>query len=96
MAVSCPRLPREPFTAEGLDRQLDREARYFFTEDRNLRIDPENKTITVSEILDFYEEDFTAQDGSLTTYIDQYTESSIPRNFEVDFFDYDWTVNVQP
>ncbi len=96
MAVSCPRLPREPFTAEGLDRQLDREARYFFTEDRNLRIDPENKTITVSEILDFYEEDFTAQDGSLTTYIDRYTESSIPRNFEVGFFDYDWTVNVQP
>ena len=96
MAVSCPRLPREPFTAEDLDRQLDREARYFFAEDRNLRIDPESKTITVSEILDFYEQDFTTQEGSLTAFIDRYTEGPIPRDFEVGFFDYDWTVNQQP
>jgi hypothetical protein len=96
MAVSCPRLPREPFTAEGLDRQLDREAKYFFTEGRNLRIDPENKAITVSEILDFYEEDFTAQEGFLTAYIDRYTEESVLRDFVVGFFDYDWTVNQQP
>lgn len=96
MAVSCPRLPRKPFTAEHLDRQLDREARYFFAEDRNLRIDPEGKAVTVSEILEFYEQDFTAQDGPLTAYIDRYTEASIPRDFQVGFFDYDWTVNKQP
>jgi hypothetical protein len=96
MAVSCPRLPREPFTEAQLDRQLDREARYFFAEERNLRIDSQGKKVTVSEILEFYEEDFTAQEGSLTAYIDRYTEASIPRDFEVGFFDYDWTVNRQP
>ncbi len=96
MAVSCARLPREPFTAEGLDQQLEHEAERFFAEKRNLEVQPEKRWVRVSEILDFYTEDFTAKTGSLVAYINRYHDGRIPEDFEVRFFDHDWTVNRQP
>jgi hypothetical protein len=52
--------------------------------------------VRVAEILDFYTEDFTAKAGSLVAYINRYNDGPIPEDFEVRFFDYDWTVNRQP
>ena len=50
----------------------------------------------VGEILDFYTEDFTAKTGSLVACINRYHDGPIPEDFEVRFFDHDWTVNRQP
>ncbi|MEE8293188.1 MAG: hypothetical protein V3R22_02095 [Kiloniellales bacterium] len=50
----------------------------------------------VGEILDFYTEDFTAKTGSLVACINCYHDGPIPEDFEVRFFDHDWTLNRQP
>ncbi len=96
MAVSCPRLPRVPFRAESLDAQLDREARRFFAEARNLSVDHAARTVTYSEILDFFPEDFLAEAPSLAAYASRFTEEPIPEDYAVRFVDYDWRVNRQP
>ncbi len=96
MSVSCPRLPREVFTAEKLEAQLDREAKLFFNEPRNVAVDDATKTIKVSEILKFYTEDFLAQAPSLPAYINRYRDVKVPEEYRVTFFDYDWTINRQP
>lgn len=49
---SCPYLPAEAFTGEQLDAQLDREAKKFCTETRNVRL--EGTTLYLSEIFKFY------------------------------------------
>lgn len=95
MSVSCPRLPREPFLPETLDRQLDQEARRFFNEDRNVLVDVNAKVVRFSEILDFYPEDFLAKSPSLIAYVNQYREIRIPEDYTVRFFAYDWTINRQ-
>lgn len=95
MAVSCPRLPREPFRAETLDQQLDREARRFFNEARNVEVDPAAKLVRLSEILDFYPDDFLLKSPSLIAYVNQYREAKIPEDYAVRFFSYDWTINRQ-
>lgn len=95
MAVSCPRLPREPFRAETLDQQLDREARRFFNEERNVEVDPAAKVVRLSEILDFYPDDFLLKSPSLIAYVNQYREVKIPADYAVRFFSYDWTINRQ-
>ena len=95
MAVGCPRLPGVPFTAAGLDDQLDREARRFFAEPRNLRLVPERKTVRLSEILRFYKEDFLRRSPSLIAYANRYAPEKIPEDYQVEFSDYDWTVNDQ-
>lgn len=95
MAVSCPRLPREPFRPATLDEQLDREARRFFNEDRNVLVDDNAKVVRLSAILDFYPADFLAKSRSLIDYVNQYRDSRIPEEFAVRFFPYDWTINRQ-
>ena len=96
MAVSCPRLPRVPFRAESLDAELDRQARFFFSEARNLRIDTATRTVWLSKILDFYTGDFLAKAPSLIAYANRYSREAIPLDYTVRFIPYDWTVNRQP
>ena len=96
MARSCPRLPRTAFTAAGLDTELDRESRRFFNETRHVALDDARKVVRISEILDFFPEDFLAKAPSLIAYINRYRETPVPADYKVEFIDYDWTVNRQP
>jgi hypothetical protein len=52
----------------------------------------------VSEILDFYTEDFvvSGDQQDLLTYINRYQKVTIPADYKVEFIDYDWTINQQP
>jgi hypothetical protein len=92
-AVSCPVLPRTPFTAPGLNEELDRETRAFFARPENLRIDDGQRTVFFNEILKFYTEDFTpAHAPSLIAYAQRYSTQSIPADYKIAFTPYDWTV----
>jgi hypothetical protein len=95
MVVSCPRLPREIFTPERLDRQLEGEARRFFAEARNLQVLPDEKRVRVSAILEFYAGDFLARSPTLASYISAYAARSVPEEYAIEFIEYDWTVNDQ-
>jgi uncharacterized protein DUF547 len=95
MARGCPRLPREPFTAEGLDGQLDRQAREFFNDPRHVELQPDKKTVRFSQILQFYTEDFLKKAPSLIAYANLYRDEKIPADWKVDFIPYDWVLNKQ-
>jgi hypothetical protein len=92
-AVSCPVLPRTPFTAAELNDELDRETRAFFARPENLRIDDKQRTVYFNEILKFYTEDFTpAHAPNLIAYAQRYSAQDIPANYTIAFTPYDWTV----
>ena len=93
MVVSCPRLPRAAFVASDLDSQLDTATRSFIAERRNVTIDPNKRTLSLSAIFKFYTEDFLGHAPSLIAYINKYRSDKIARDFNVQFLDYDWTVN---
>jgi uncharacterized protein DUF547 len=95
MSVGCPRLPRSPFLPETLERDLDREARRFLGESRNLRADTAARTVHLSEIFKFYEEDFPKKAPSLVAYVNRYRAPALPDDFRVELIPYDWTVNRQ-
>ncbi len=96
MSVSCPRLPRDVFTAEKLEEQLQREAKLFFNERRNVDVDAVAKTVSLSEILKFYTEDFLASAPTLVAYVNRFRTEPVPLDYAPRFFDYDWTINRQP
>jgi hypothetical protein len=96
MSVSCPRLPQVPFDGKILDRQLDAAAREFFAEPRNLTIDRLRHEIWLSKILSFYQDDFLSRAPSLARYVDRWRSDTLPDNYEIRFFAYDWTINRQP
>lgn len=107
----CPRLPREPFDGDRLDEQLDRESHRFFAEERNLSIDHGARRVTLSSILDWYEDDFIlgyehahpGEEGSLLAYALLYAppekkadlERAIAESYDVDFAPYDRSLNDQ-
>lgn len=92
-AVSCPVLPRVPFTAAHLGKELDRESRQFFARPQNLRIDAATRTVYFNEILKFYTEDFTPTHApSLIAYAQRYAQIEIPADYAVAFAPYDWTI----
>lgn len=92
-ALSCPLLPRVPFTAEGLDAELQREAKAFFARPENFRVDAVTRTVWLSEILRFYIDDFVpAQGGSLFEVANRFVASAASLDFGIRFTPYDWTV----
>ncbi len=95
MSGSCPRLPRDPFTAEALDEQLEREARLFYDDPRNVSVDHERKTIQLSKILRFYTRDFLSETSSLTAYVNRHRQETLPEDYRLEFIPYDWTVSQQ-
>jgi hypothetical protein len=106
---SCPRLPSRAFLPETLEAQLATEARNFIREPRNVEIDPEAGTITLSAIFDWFEDDFvewTARsDGDrqagLLDYIGPHLDAeqraalALCADCRVGFFEYDWAINDQ-
>ncbi|HRD91166.1 MAG TPA: hypothetical protein PK752_23350 [Accumulibacter sp.] len=65
--------PRVPFTAAGPDAQLDRETLAFLARHENFRLAVANRTVWLSEILDFYREDFVPRPAaSIVEYANRY------------------------
>jgi hypothetical protein len=97
MVKSCPRLPQEAFMAATLDKQLDDATREFLNSSKHVQVDIEKKEVRLSSILKWYEDDFVnpQQSPSLIKYINRYRQEIIPESYEIEFLDYDWTVNQQ-
>ncbi len=96
-AVSCPVLPRVPFTAGSLDAELERETRAFFAKPENFRIDSTHRTVWLSEILKFYPEDFVPLPAkSLVAYALSFAPPASLKEditgYAVQFTPYNWTV----
>lgn len=93
LAVSCPVLPRVPFAAGTLDAELERETRAFFARPENFRIDVAARTVWLSELLNFYPEDFVPiPAASLLAYANRYAPQPAPLDFTLRFTPYDWTI----
>ncbi len=98
MVKDCPRLPTTPFYPESLNETLEQLTYEFFNKQKHFYLDDKRKRVYVSEILDFYTEDFVASGKAkdLPQYINQYIEQPIPANYKLRFIDYDWRINAQP
>lgn len=96
MSAGCPRLPQYPFPSTLLDAELEKQAKLFFNEPRNVQVDEANRVVRVSEILNFFTDDFLKKSSSLIGYVNRYHKNKIPEDFSVEFIPYDWTVNAQP
>lgn len=92
-AVSCPVLPRVPFTGENLKAELAREAKLFFAQPDNFRVDAVKREVWLSAILDFYTADFVPDHGhNLIAYANRHVAQPAPPDYAVRFTPYNWRV----
>ncbi len=92
MAVGCPKLKQKPYDGKNLNQELDNAARFFFLEERNLRFDHDKKIAYVTEILDFFPQDFLKKAPTLVDFINLYSSVKIPSDYKLKYISYDWKV----
>ncbi len=96
---SCPRLISGAYDPARLEEQLDAGARAFVNDPFRNRFDRQRKVARLSKIFEWFEEDFSAEAGSLLAYVSRYvTDDDLAREladgrFRVEFIDYDWSLN---
>jgi hypothetical protein len=98
-SVGCPKLRREAYDGAKLDFQLEDQARSFFAQPRNLKIDRRTDTVYLSRILDWFGEDFGGSDRAKLDYVSRYVAEERDRAYlreggpRVKYLEYDWTLN---
>jgi hypothetical protein len=110
-STGCPMLPPEAFRGEIIDRQLEREGRKFMAEDRNVRVVHTSQTVFLSEIFDWFEEDFEDwmeakfpnKPATLLAYLIKHAGPSKKADlskaqeagYTIEYTPYDWSLNDQ-
>lgn len=101
-SIGCPRLPREAFVANRLGHQLDRAMTEFVTDPRNVELDTEARSVTLSQIFEWFADDFLTHERrqgvdepSVISYINRYRGDAtpIPEGYKVRFSEYDKRLN---
>jgi hypothetical protein len=88
----CPMLPAEAFAPDKVEAQLEREAKKFCNEERNVSYDAAAKRVKLSKIFDWYADDF---DKKQIAWINKYrpADKRIAEDAKIEFVDYDWHLN---
>jgi hypothetical protein len=92
-SFSCPKLLNEAFTAARIDEQLERVTAEFINSERNQISSNEAK---VSQLFNWYAKDYLVHGvGSVKEFINNYSEVKIAPETELQFLEYDWSLNEQ-
>jgi Protein of unknown function, DUF547 len=89
-SVSCPKLLNEAYTGSEVNQQLDTQARSFLNDNSRNRITA--NTAQLSQIFNWFRGDFT-RNGTLTEFINRYSNVKINKNAKLSYLDYNWGLN---
>lgn len=91
-SFSCPPLLNEAFTSEKLEQQLAKVTKAFITDSKRNTITKD--ALEISKIFKWFTKDFT-KNGSLIDFLNQYSTIKISQDADIDYKDYDWSLNEQ-
>lgn len=86
-AMGCPPLLNEPFIAPLLERQLADQTHKFINNKKYNQIS--SKSVVLSPIFEWYEEDF----GDLIEFLNKYSDLPIDSDASIRYMTYDWSLN---
>lgn len=96
-ARGCPPLRSEAFTAAKLDRQLKDQTLQFFRDPAQITYDPSTNTLSVSQLFNWYREDFADSKGSVLAYLKKWLSEAgkpvLQPEPTVKFRHYPWELN---
>lgn len=100
-SVGCPRLLNEAYTADRVDKQLQLNARDFFSRRQNFRHDVGNGRFYLSSILKWFGNDFGDSQATQIRRISSWLptenarQAAVQNKVSVSFLEYDWSLNEQ-
>lgn len=94
-AVGCPELGSFAYFPNKLEEQLEQRTKNALNNPEFIKVDNKNKTVGLSMIFKWYDKEFKDESGSVLAYINKYRTNKIPANYTIDFYPYDWALNIQ-
>jgi len=90
-AKSCPPIIPEAYRPETLEKQLQRQTEKAMNNPQFVQVQKDK--LLFSEIMKWYEQDFTKNGQTLIDFANKYRKTPIPTNFETGFYKYNWKLN---
>ncbi|MCB1747490.1 MAG: DUF547 domain-containing protein [Gammaproteobacteria bacterium] len=101
-AYSAPRLRSEAYRVDELDQQLEDNVRNFLNDNRKNRISETLRRAKLSPIFEDYADAFGGAPGGVLEFVshyvddDQLAEELAAGRFDLEYMDYDWSINGRP
>ena len=92
-SISCPNINRVPFYADTIEDQLEVAAKKFIN--NTTKNDISRKEVKLSKIFDWFAADFLKNNASVIDYINKYSDTRIKENAEIQYLEYNWSLNSQ-
>jgi hypothetical protein len=89
----CPWLSRDAFTGARLEEQLEARTRLFLNQTRNIRFNSAQRKVSLSQIFEWYDEDFGDSTEKLMAFIGKYRTELRQGKWKVRYIEYDWGIN---
>jgi len=93
-AIGCPPLISQVYLPNTLEIQLETQTKKALN-GNFLKVNVKKKRVEGSEILKWYKEDFTMNNGTEIDFINAYREEKIPTDYKLTYFPYNWNLNKQ-
>lgn len=92
-SASCPKLRRDAVTKANMDALMTDSAKKYIAEQTEV----EGKTITTSQIFEWFADDFKATDGTVKAFLVKYSDGDLKKQLEggetIKFSTYGWDLN---
>lgn len=92
-AVGCPPIVPFAYRPEKLEQQLEEQTRKALNDPQFIRVLPSERRVELSQIFEWYGNDFGGNRQSALDYVNRYRKMAIPPNYRVGFYQYDWSLN---
>ncbi len=92
-AMSCPPLADFAYQANSLDQQLEKKTREALNNPQFIQVSHSKQQVALSQIFEWYQDDFTKNGQSVVNFINQYRDKKIPAQYQVTYYPYDWSLN---
>lgn len=93
-AVGCPPLINKAYLPNTLNKQLNTQTKLAIN-GSFLKVNVKKKRIEVSQIMEWYKEDFTMNETTEIDFINKYRTEKLDKKMKLSYFPYNWKVNKQ-
>ena len=93
-AIDCPPITNFAYRPEKLEQQLESQTKKALNDPNFIKVNSTNKKASISQIFEWYTNDFGGSKKSAIEFINKYRNNDIPSDFSIDFYNYNWSLNV--
>lgn len=92
-AISCPPIINKAYRPETLENQLNEQTRKALDDTDFTRVNAGNNEIVLSQIFNWFMNDFGQSNTEVLEYINEFRTQDIPTNYSISYYEYDWGLN---